>query len=72
MCKYTLSINIISDDRELLDNLMITLEAANGDLESIDTIELLTNVGAATYFLYQEPTTLQRNLFLDKWDILDA
>ncbi len=72
MCKYTLSINIISDDRELLDHLMLTLEVANGDLSNIDKVELLTSVKGVKQVSSQEPTTLQRNLFLDKWDILEA
>lgn len=72
MRKYTLSINIMSDDRELLDHLMITLEVANGDLSNIDTVELLTSEKGVKQVSSHEPTTLQRNLFLDKWDILEA
>ena len=79
MSKYTLSINIQSESKELLDNLMVTLETINGNIENIDSVELLT-VSGPSYIDYtnaevsdasrsEKPSTTQRNLFLDKWVI---
>ena len=75
MRKYTLSINIQSESKDLLDNLMVTLETINGDIEKINSVELLTVSGPA-YIDFNsdndessELTTSQRNLFLDKWVI---
>ncbi len=79
MSKYTLSINIQSENKELLENLMVTLETINGSIEHIDSVELLT-VSGPGYIDYtnqevhdssnsDNPTTMQRNLFLDKWVI---
>ena len=72
MSKYTLSINIISDNRELLDNLLVTLEPVTGDLNEIDRIRLIKREGAHSGRKIQEPTTLQRNLFLDKWALSET
>ena len=75
MRKYTLSINIQSESKDLLDNLMVTLETINGDIEKINSVELLTVSGPAYIDLNcgsdesSELTTSQRNLFLDKWVI---
>ena len=77
MRKYTLSINIQSESKDLLDNLMVTLETINGDIEKINSVELLTVSGPAYIDLNSgtnessELTTSQRNLFLDKWVISD-
>ena len=78
MRKYTLSINIQSDSKDLLDNLMVTLETINGDIEKINSVELLTVSGPA-YVDFSHPkngsgelTTSQRNLFLDKWAISET
>ena len=79
MSKYTLSINIQSESKELLENLMVTLETINGNIENIDSVELLT-VSGPSYIDYrsgdaseashaEKPSTTQRNLFLDKWVI---
>jgi len=79
MSKYTLSINIQSDHKDFLENLMVTLETINGDIEYIDSVELLT-VSGPSYIDYRieddselhdtsSPTVNQRNLFLDKWAI---
>lgn len=67
MSKYTLSINIMSDNRELLDNLLVTLEAVTGDLSEIDKVRLVKSKGSHFTRKKREPTTMQRNLFLDKW-----
>ena len=78
MSRYTLSINIKSDNKDLLDNLMVTLETINGNLSDVDAVELFTshdsdtcNTGVAVESLEPkkaiDPTTTQRNLFLDKW-----
>ena len=40
MPRYTLSINIMSENRELLENLLVTLESVHDNLREIDTIEL--------------------------------
>ena len=75
MRKYTLSINIQSNSKDLLDNLMVTLETINGDIEQINSVELLTVSGPAYVdFSHSrnssdELTASQRNLFLDKWAI---
>ena len=76
MRKYTLSINIQSDSKDLLENLMVTLETINNDdLEKLSSVELLTVSGPAFVdFSHSqddedEPTVSQRNLFLDKWAI---
>jgi len=75
MRKYTLSINIQSESKDLLENLMVTLETINGDIEKINSVELLTVSGPA-YIDFKhaqgeasELTVSQRNLFLDKWAI---
>jgi len=75
MRKYTLSINIQSESKDLLENLMVTLETINGDIEKINSVELLTVSGPA-YIDFNhaqgetsELTVSQRNLFLDKWAI---
>ena len=72
MSRYTLSINIRSDNKELLDNLMVTLETINGSLSEVDAVELYTSCGndrlaSGEQVKYRDPTTTQRNLFLDKW-----
>lgn len=75
MRKYTLSINIQSESKELLENLMVTLETINGDIEKLSSVELLTVSGPAYVDLTErqddsdELTISQRNLFLDKWAI---
>ena len=77
MSRYTLSINIKSDNKELLDNLMVTLETINGNLTEVDAVELYTSQddvqchdsGNARQL---DPTTTQRNLFLDKWMLSEA
>ena len=76
MRKYTLSINIQSDSKDLLENLMVTLETINNDdLEKLSSVELLTVSGPAFVDFshsqndVDEPTISQRNLFLDKWAI---
>lgn len=77
MRKYTLSINIQSESKDLLENLMVTLETISGDIEKINSVELLTVSGPA-YIDFSHPqssdelTTLQRNLFLDKWAISET
>ncbi len=79
MSKYTLSINIQSESKELLENLMVTFETINGNIENIDSVELLA-VSGPSYIDYRshdesgstestKPTVNQRNLFLDKWVI---
>lgn len=78
MRKYTLSINIQSDSKDLLDNLMVTLETINGDIDKINSVELLTVSGPAYIDFGRskndsgELTTSQRNLFLDKWAISET
>lgn len=66
MSKYTLSINIMSDNRDLLDNLLVTLETVTGNLTEIDRVKLIKREGKFED-PDSKPTTLQRNLFLDKW-----
>ena len=79
MSKYTLSIIIQSEYKDFLENLMVTLETIDGDIEDIDSVELLT-VSGPSYIDYRiedtdehddtsRPTVTQRNLFLDKWAI---
>jgi hypothetical protein len=77
MSRYTLSINIKSDNKELLDNLMVTLETINGNLAEVDAVELFTThdsdkPGAGARGKQLDPTTTQRNLFLDKWTLSEA
>ena len=72
MSKYTLSINIRAESRELLESLLVTLETVNGDVSQLNSLELLTISGPVCLDLHEavdecEPTVLQRNLFLDKW-----
>jgi hypothetical protein len=72
MSRYTLCINIKSDNKELLDNLMVTLETINGNLSDVEAVELFSScddVAADTNskVKYIDPTTTQRNLFLDNW-----
>jgi hypothetical protein len=72
MSLYTLSINIKSDNKELLDNLMVTLETINGNLAEVDAVELFTihdgnKSGSGGKLEPVDPSTTQRNLFLDKW-----
>lgn len=77
MRMYTLSINIQSESKDLLENLMVTLETINGDIEKLNSVELLTISGPA-YVGFKEtvnnqsgPSDMQRNLFLDKWAITE-
>lgn len=77
MSRYTLSINIKSDNKELLDNLMVTLETINGNMAEVDAVELFTShdndqVGIGPRLSAIDPTTTQRNLFLDKWVLSDT
>jgi len=77
MSRYTLSINIKSDSKELLDNLMVTLETIQGDLAEVDAVELFTirdndETGGDRRVKCIDPTTTQRNLFLDKWLLEEA
>ena len=77
MSRYTLSINIKSDNKELLDNLMVTLETINGNLTDVDAVELFTTQdsekrGGNEKVTCLDPTTTQRNLFLDKWMLSEA
>jgi hypothetical protein len=77
MTMYTLAINIRSECKELLDNLMITLESSSGDVSALDSIEVLSVSGPvciAGRMMSDEkaPTVTQRNLFLDKWAVNDG
>jgi hypothetical protein len=77
MSRYTLSINIKSDNKELLDNLMVTLETINGNIAEVDAVELFTSrdsdqTGARLQHKPIDPTTTQRNLFLDKWALSET
>ena len=72
MSKYCLSINVRSENRELLDNLMLTLESINGDISEVDTIEihtadlpLNTNQQAANEI--RAIHLPEKGLFLEKW-----
>lgn len=72
MARYTLCINIKSDNMELLDNLMVTLETINGNLADVDAVELFTTADSGCQLKveqkkYLDPTTTQRNLFVDTW-----
>ena len=77
MAVYTLSINIRSECKELLENLMITLETIKGDVSELESIELLTVSGPVcidgNIKSGDHPLTItQRNLFLDKWAVNDG
>lgn len=77
MTAYTLSINIRSESKELLENLMITLETIKGDVSDLECIELLTVSGPVCIDGHllsgNHPLTVtQRNLFLDKWAVNDG
>ena len=58
MSKYTLSINIRSHSKELLENLVVTLESGNGDIENIESVEILTKC-ASGLIEYQTPNKLK-------------
>ena len=85
MSTYTLSINITSACKEVLDSLMVTVETVTGDLASIETIEVLSpdkKVYAVSNSIDKKesitgpkqgtPTVTQRSLFLDKWMMNDS
>lgn len=77
MSRYTLCINITSDNKELLDNLMVTLESIHGDLREVDSVELFAAQDPASATKTRrsrlaDPTTTQRNLFLDRWSLSEA
>jgi hypothetical protein len=68
MSRYTLTINIQSDSKDLLDNLMVTLESINGDISGLHSVELLTVRGDSIERSYLDQTdSEERNLFLDRW-----
>ena len=51
---------------------MVTLETINGSLSEVDAVELYTSTGnerlaSGEQVKYRDPTTTQRNLFLDDW-----
>ncbi|MGD8783105.1 MAG: hypothetical protein PVF28_03505 [Thioalkalispiraceae bacterium] len=75
MRKYTLSINIQADSKDLLENLMVTLETINGDIEKLSSVELVTVSGPACLDLSRSKqegdnfSVSQRNLFLDNWAV---
>ncbi len=51
---------------------MVTLETINGDLNKVDAVELFTTQdedqpGNSRRITCVDPTTTQRDLFLDKW-----
>jgi len=58
MSKYTLSINIQSESKDFLENLLVTLETINGDIEHIDSVEMITlsGPGFIDYTGQLEPT----------------
>lgn len=73
MKKYLLVINIHSESKELLENLMITLETLSDDLQHLSQIEL-SEISSANIVQFDtrprqtdESNILQRNLFLDRW-----
>lgn len=77
MSRYTLCINIRSDNKELLDNLMVTLESIQGDISDVEAVELSTtqdntSASAKKNLHTSDPTTTQRNLFLDSWALNEA
>ena len=77
MTAYTLSINIRCECKELLENLMITLETIQGDVAQLESIELLTVSGPVCidgrWLGSEQPlSVMQRNLFLDKWAVNDG
>lgn len=67
MSRYVLSINISSDNRDLLENLLVTLEPVGGDLTQIDRIQFVHQPENTACETGRGPSSLQRNLFLDKW-----
>ncbi len=70
---YTLTINVHSECRELLDNLLITLETVSGEISEIESIDLLTVSGPVCINRDESPFGVtQRNLFLDHWSIHDG
>lgn len=76
MPQYTLSINIKSDNKEMLDNLMVTLETIHGDLSEVSAVELFSTCDSSSeknpgVMVLPAPSTTQRNLFLDKWTLSD-
>ena len=66
MKKYLLVINIHAESKELLENLMITLESLSDDLAELSQIELSVQFNTRPKQT-DEPSILQRNLFLDRW-----
>jgi len=67
MSRYTLSIHIMSDNLDLLENLLVTLEPVSGEITEIDRVKFIRRENGNSEPVIQEPSTLQRNLFLDKW-----
>lgn len=77
MSLYTLSINIKSENKELLDNLMVTLETINGSLTDVEAVELYTTRNRerdddSARAEQLDPSTTQRDLFLDKWTLSES
>jgi len=67
MSRYTLSIHIMSDNLDLLENLLVTLEPVSGEIAEIDRVQFIKHASGNSEPVTREPSTLQRNLFLDKW-----
>lgn len=71
---YRLSIHVYARQRHLLEDLLITLESVNESLDQLRLIEIDAIQTSGSFCLLNagekneaEPSTLQRNLFLDKW-----
>ena len=74
---YTLSIQVQCENKDLLENLMITFESIKGDVSQLQAIELLTVSGPAYVYFADKAqasslTVQQRNLFLDQWSITEG
>lgn len=71
MSRYCLSINIRTDNRKLLDTLIVTLESVRGNLAEIRTIEMVTTdeSDASPYLCYGNTTAEEETpgLMLESW-----
>jgi hypothetical protein len=67
MRQYCLSINIHSNDPELLDRLMLTLETPDGDMSALDRVQIRTSNAELRTIERNDGTELEKGVALEQW-----
>lgn len=72
MAKYCLSINILSNQRELLDKLMLTLETQDGDMSALEGVEIQTADRDVIVSTAEPDEVMEQGVALEHWFLPDG